>query len=141
MLTVLRVLQVPTEGGVQTGFLSIRRNYTVGLGGFTPALKAYGNAVKQPMAITEILSGAVMGVLPAPNFQGPMQFVLGEFDNLNCDGDCNGAEQPELLEKLFPHASSREVYLQPGTGHGLPFHQGANVGFQKTIDFLKQNGM
>lgn len=132
---------VPTIGGVQTGFLSIRRNYTVGLGGFTPALKEYGDSIKQPMAITEIISSAVMGVLPAPSFSGPMQFVLGEFDNLNCDGDCRGAEQPALLKELFPNATSTDVYLQPGTGHGLPFHRGANIGFQKTINWLGQNGL
>lgn len=132
---------VPTVGGVQTGFLSTMRNYTVDLGGFTLALKDYGNAIKQPMAITEILSAAVLGVLPAPSFSGPMQFVLGEYDNLNCNGDCNGAEQPELLKELFPNAASREVYLQPGTGHGLPFHLGAKTGFQKTIDWLRENGL
>ena len=132
---------VPPVGGVQTGFLSIRRNETVGLGGFTPALKAYGNAIKQPMAISEIISAAVMGVLPAPEYVGPMQFLLGEFDNLSCNGDCRGAEQPELLKELFPNATTIDVYLQPGTGHGLPFHRGANEGYQKTIEWLSQNSL
>ena len=42
---------------------------------------------------------------------------------------------------MFPASSAVDVYLQPGTGHGLPFHMGGQVGFKATFDWLAKNGL
>ena len=93
------------------------------------------------MAVTEVLSTGVYQVHPAPNFTAPLQFVSGEYDFVDCDGDCRGAWDPKLIGELYPGATHLEHYLQPGTGHGLPFHLGAKVGFEKSIKWLESAGL
>ena len=51
------------------------------------------------------------------------------------------AHDPKLVDAMFPASSDVEVYLQPGTGHGLPFHKGAQVGFKATFNWLAKNGL
>lgn len=132
---------VPTPGGLQAGFLSTFRNYTLGLGGFNHELFEYSDKIKQPMACTEIISSEVLGFSPAPNFTAPLQFVSGEYDFVGCNGDCRGAWDPKVTKDLFPGATHLDHWLQPGTGHGLPFHLGAKYGFQKSIKWLESVGL
>lgn len=132
-----------TPNAVQAGFLSDRRNHTVGLGGFEPRLKELAYETRQPNAITELLSiGAfTSSYVPAEEFTGPIQFMSGEFDYLTCGGDCRGLANQTSLDILFPKASNMDVHLQPGTGHGLALHRGANVGYKVILDWLAKNGL
>jgi hypothetical protein len=82
-----------------------------------------------------------LGFNPAPKFVAPMQFVFGEFDFLACEADCRGAFQRPLVEELYSNATDIDVYMQPGTGHGLPFHLGAKVGYQVTMKWLEKVGL
>lgn len=92
--------------------------------------------------MTELGSGIVLLYEhpAAADFKGPVQFVGGEYDFSVCLGDCRGYNQT-MVDFMFPAASNVEVYLQPGTGHGLPFHYGARTGFKATFDWLDKNGL
>ena len=131
-----------TPSAIQTSFFSSRVNKTTGIGGFDPKLLEYAFSLRQPTPGPEVGSANVL-VLPlpgAPKYTGPVQFVVGEFDFLFCLGDCRNTYNATEVRGMFPKAKDVEVYLQPGTGHGLPFHNGAQVGFQATFDWLSKNG-
>jgi len=71
-----------------------------------------------------------------------MQFFLAERDLPICDGNCTGvADAAQLKATSFPKASAVEVYVQPGTGHGLALHKNATAGYQVMLDFLGRNGL
>jgi hypothetical protein len=116
------------------------RNKTAGVGGFDPKLLEYAFANRQPSSPAELLSGAALDIVPSKGFAGPIQFMLAEFDFLVCPGDCRGVADMPTLEALYPKATDIDVYIQEGTGHGLPYHLGANVGYKATYDFLAENG-
>ncbi|KAK3711998.1 hypothetical protein LTR37_009310 [Vermiconidia calcicola] len=130
-----------TKSAVQTGFFSTRRNEAAGVGGFEPELLEYGFAVRQPIAVTQLLSSSQLNLGVADQFMGPVQFMLAEFDFLSCDGDCKGAADPDVLQALYPNAKDIDVYIQKGTGHGLTIHRGADVGYKASLDFLVKNGL
>ena len=131
-----------TPNSLQVGFFSTRANSTTGLGGFEPELLDYAWSIRQPQTVTEYGSGGVLlAENPVSMFKGPVQLVAGEYDFTVCLGDCAAAYDPKLVEAMFPASSAVDVYLQPGTGHGLPFHKGAQVGFKATFDWLAKNGL
>jgi pimeloyl-ACP methyl ester carboxylesterase len=132
-----------TPGAVQTGFFSSRVNTTTNIGGFDPDLLEYGFQTRQPSAEPEMLSGiAFYADHPtAPGFASPLQLVIGEFDFIVCRGDCRHTYNLTMLKEMFPRTSDLDVYLQPGTGHALPFHNNATLGFQASFDWLSKNGL
>lgn len=67
---------------------------------------------------------------------------MGGRDLPICDGDCYGTYDLDYVKNsTFPKASALEVYIQPGTGHGLTLHQNATAGYQVMFDFLDKNGL
>ena len=131
-----------TPSALQAGFFSARANATARLGGFEPALLAYGFAIRQPATVAEWLGGANLNLGAAPGFRGPLQIVLAEFDFPVCRGDCRTAYSLDALRKAYPNVKAPiDVYVQPGTGHGITLHRGARVGYQATIDWLDRNGL
>jgi pimeloyl-ACP methyl ester carboxylesterase len=131
-----------TKSATQTGFFSSRVNETTGIGGFEPKLLDYAFSIRQPNGAAAL--GSALALLPsvptAPQYTGPVQFMLGEFDFLICLGDCRDAYNATLVNEMYPKAKGVDVYLQPGTGHGLPFHNNAQLGFRTMFDWLHKNG-
>ena len=108
-----------TKATFQTDFFSSLRNKTAGIGGFTNQLLNYGYSVRQAIAASEWVSQTQIDSGLAPDFKGPVQFVLGEYDWLICGGYCPGTFNKKQVEALYPKATDVGFYLQPGTGHGL----------------------
>ncbi|KAK5952983.1 hypothetical protein OHC33_006104 [Knufia fluminis] len=117
-----------------------------------PKLLDYGDSIKQPGTVGENAPAGLILGLPATDFTGPqqikiltddaMQFFLAERDLPICDGNCTGvADAAQLKATSFPKASAVEVYVQPGTGHGLALHKNATAGYQVMLDFLGRNGL
>lgn len=131
-----------TKSGLNIGFFSARANTTTSMGGFEPRLLDYAFATRQPTGIVENLSLVTLYAEnpTAPEFTGPVQFVVGEFDFVVCLGDCKGTYNTTMVDEMYPKAKNVDVHLQPGTGHALPFHHGARRGFEGTFDWLESNG-
>ena len=124
-----------TRGGFQEVFFG-------GNDSFTDEALYYGDSLKQPFPIGEWVSSYTLLLnQPDGKFEGPLQFVLSEFDSHVCKGDCKGVANETALNALFPHAKDLEVHIQPNTGHGLPFHKNATAGFEVMFDFLRGNGL
>ena len=132
-----------TQSAVQAGFFSSRVNKTTGIGGFDPKLLEYAFSLRQPMTAPELGSANVLilNAMSSPQYTGPVQFMLAEFDFLICLGDCRNTYNTTQVHEAYPKAKDVDVYIQPGTGHGLPFHNGARSGFQATFDWLNKNDL
>lgn len=132
-----------TASTLQTNFFSSRVNETTNIGGFEPEVLKYAFSIRQPVTTAQLGSATVaLERHPtAPNFKGPVLFMCGEFDFLICLGDCRNSYDMAQLNAVYPQAKSVEVYLQPGTGHALPFHNDAQLGFQHTFQWLDANGL
>ncbi len=130
-----------TQSAIQANFFSSRRNHTAGIGGFTPELLQYGDSIKSPFGVAELISAGQLNLGLAPDFKGPIQWMLAEYDWLVCGGDCRGTADMDVLDTLYPAVAGKEVYIQTGTGHGLPLHRNANTGFKVSLDFLDRNGL
>ncbi|KAF3491498.1 uncharacterized protein GIQ15_01015 [Arthroderma uncinatum] len=108
---------------------------------FTKEMLDYGDAIKQPVPIGEFSSAYRIIGLPGPDFKGPIQYMLPEFDFYICAGDCKGIYDLEELKKTYPKAADIEVAIQPNTGHAFTLHNNATAGYQVTYDFLAKNGL
>lgn len=108
---------------------------------FTKEMLDYGDAIKQPVPIGEFASAYHIIGLPGPDFKGPIQYMLPEFDFYICGGDCKGLADMKELRKTYPQASEIEVAIQPNTGHAFTLHNNATAGYQVSYDFLSRNGL
>ena len=132
-----------TPSAYQTGFFSSRVNTTSHIGGFQPKMLEYAYSIRQPTAEAEMGSG-IVGYLEHPTaseYTGPVQLVVGEFDWIVCLGDCRNTYNATQVEQMFPKAKDVGVHLQPGTGHGLLFHNNASSAFKASFDWLSSNGV
>ena len=125
---------------IQTGFFSAKRDLKTGIGGFDAALLEYGSNTKQPVTVGEWLSSTSLPLGPAPLFKGPIQFNNGQYDVPNCAGDCSDFDI-NVLKQIYGNATNIDVYLQPGTGHGMTMHRNANIGYKATLDWPDKNGL
>ena len=126
---------------LQSGFFSTRENKATGVGGFTPEALQYAFSVRQPSAVSDWTTPALLKIYPALDFAGPVQFVNAEFDYVVCGGDCKATYDEDMIKMLYPKASVVDFYLQEGSGHGLTLHKGANVGYKVSLDWLAKNGL
>jgi pimeloyl-ACP methyl ester carboxylesterase len=126
---------------LQSGFFSTRENKTTGVGGFTPEALEYGFSVRQPSAVSDWTTPALLKIYPALEFAGPVQFVNAEFDYVVCGGDCKGTYDEDMIKMLYPKAMDVDFYVQEGTGHGLTLHKRADVGYKVSLDWLAKNGL
>lgn len=124
------------KSGIQTIFFAGDTKTT-----FTKEMLDYGDAIKQPVPIGEFASAYHIIGLPGPNFKGPIQYMLPEFDFYICGGDCKGIADMKELRKTYPNAADIEVAIQPNTGHAFTLHNNATAGYQLTYDFLAKNGL
>ena len=115
-------------------------------GSYDIGLATMGEQTKQPVTAGELLT---IGSAPMmSSFAGPVFVMTGEHDVPFCGGNCYGmvpnitaANIPAGVQKAFPQASAFEVYIQPGTGHGLTFSYNATAGYQVIQDFLTKHGL
>lgn len=82
-----------------------------------------------------------MNLGAALQFDGPLQFVVAEFDYVVCRGDCNLPFDLATFRSVYPKATDIDIYTQNGTGHGLTMHRKANLGYRATLDWLDRNGL
>ncbi|KAK4948848.1 hypothetical protein LTR10_012221 [Elasticomyces elasticus] len=109
--------------------------------GFSDALLAYGEYIKQPLTTGEWLSiRGLLNIVPALEFKGPLQFFLAERDFLVCASDCKSDYDPTVLAALYPQVKSPDTYIQPGAGHGLTFQKNATAGYAVMMDWLNSQG-
>lgn len=130
-----------TASAVQTIFFWDKPSESGDVGGFEPALLRYGNSIKQPVTIGELITVSTLNLGVAPEFKGPLQYMEPEHDFAICGGDCKNTYSLDTLKLLYPQATDVNVYLQPDTGHGLTFHRNARSGYQVTLDWLDKNGL
>jgi pimeloyl-ACP methyl ester carboxylesterase len=133
-----------SRSAIQTGFFSSRVNETTGTGGFDPKFLEYAYSLRQPTTAPELGSASVLlakAVSSPQQFTGPVQFLLAEFDFLVCLGDCRNTYNTTQVHEMYPKAKGVDIHIQPGTGHGLPFHNNAQLGFKATFDWLEENGL
>ncbi|PGH13488.1 hypothetical protein AJ79_03618 [Helicocarpus griseus UAMH5409] len=125
------------KSGIQTIFFAGDPNTA-----FTKEMLDYGDKIKQPVPIGEFASAYHIIGLTGPDFAGPIQYMLPEFDFYICYGDCKGIYDIEHLEKTYPKAAGKiEVAIQPNTGHAFTLHNNATAGYQVTFDFLAKHGL
>ena len=129
-----------TLGSFQTVFFSTQADATTGIGGFDKEVLEYAFSIRQTITTSEFLPPPV-NLGAAPHFEGPLQFMLAEFDYPVCRGDCNIPFDPATFRKLYPKAKDIDIYTQQGNGHALTMHRKANSGYRATLDWLDKNGL
>ncbi|TEY48375.1 hypothetical protein BOTCAL_0294g00030 [Botryotinia calthae] len=89
---------------------------------------------------------AIMGSATAPlvnlnakAFKSPVLVMNGEYDYINCGGNCQGILGPSAKE-AFPNSKGLQTHVQPGAAHSLNLAYNATSGYQVIVDFLKKNG-
>ncbi|KAK3635226.1 hypothetical protein LTR56_014835 [Elasticomyces elasticus] len=128
-----------TVDQIQLGFY--HRDNISDLSGFSDALLAYGEYIKQPLTTGEWLSiRGLLNIVPALEFKGPLQFFLAERDFLVCGSDCKSDYDPAVLAALYPRVKSLDTYIQPDAGHGLTFQKNATAGYAVMMNWLDSQG-
>ena len=125
-----------TPSSFQSMFFSTHTNEITGIGGFDPEVLDYAFSTRRTITASEFLTPTV-NLGPATAFEGPLQFVLAEFDFPVCRGDCRldfGG-----VREMYPNAKDVDIYTQPGNGHALTMHRGAKLGYKATLDWLDKN--
>lgn len=131
--------------GVQNVFFGGRYNKTdQAASSFTDEFFNYGVATSQPIPAGEWISQGSNGVhlsASSVDLTAPVQYFVSEFDFLACAGNCVGSFNETTVHAAFPNAKDFQIYIQPNTGHGQPFHNNATAGYRIQLDFLKRNGL
>ena len=97
---------------------------------------------RQTTIFGELLTfGSTVG--PRPNFTGPVDVVLGQYDYIFCTGNCSYPtnQAQTFVNALFPASLKKGTYLQPDSGHLVAQHYTANQGFAHSLNFLKSSGL
>lgn len=109
---------------------------------FDPDLLALCEQTKGTISVGEFLTTSTLqGV--ATNFTGPLYVVDGEHDLPNCYANCYEPQNwaASLKPSLFPNAkNSSDWYIQPGAGHFINYHYGAETSWQNVQAFIKKHG-
>ncbi|KAF8861502.1 alpha/beta-hydrolase [Acephala macrosclerotiorum] len=77
----------------------------------------WAEAHKQPFSLMEVISLSITDV-HSPKFTGPVLVMSGEFDLIFCNGNCKSILEP-YAKPYFNASKDLEVYVQPGSGHGI----------------------
>ncbi|KAI1140524.1 hypothetical protein F5Y05DRAFT_424381 [Hypoxylon sp. FL0543] len=106
-----------------------------------PELLNFTEEIKQPEAVALYASGGQAYVQRGPAYKGPVQLIAGEFDYVNCKGDCKGTYTEESIKNsTYPTASDVTVYLQPDTAHALTVAKNASALFEVMFSYLDKHG-
>jgi pimeloyl-ACP methyl ester carboxylesterase len=116
------------------------------LGGYyDPALLYASEETKQVVTVGEFLT---VGSFPFTNqFSGPVMVFTGSNDQAFCGGLCqpHNSSLPSIpagVVDAFPNVSPSNftTYIQPNTGHGIPFHYNATAGYKVIQKFFANKG-
>lgn len=108
-------------------------------GAYDRAAVAFAESIKQPFAISELVSlSSAFLRNDAPNFKGPTLVISGEYDFPICGGYCPGVLD-EPLRTYFRGSSNFQSYIQPKAGHGTNFATNATGFYGVIFDFLLRN--
>ena len=129
-----------TRDGFQTVFFSTQTDAATGTGGFDTDVLDYAFSIRQTITTSEFLPPTI-NLGAAPDFTGPLQFMLAEFDYPVCRGDCRIPFDLGFFRGLYPNATDIDIYTQKGNGHALTLHRKANTGYKATLDWLDRNGL
>lgn len=112
---------------------------------FDPQILQVAYMTGQPVTPGELLTlaGRTGEVNP---FAKPVLIVTGEHDTPYCGGDCYATGNPDLASipaasaQFFPNAAPFDVFIVPGTGHGLNFEYSHPTTYSTILSFLSGNG-
>jgi pimeloyl-ACP methyl ester carboxylesterase len=125
---------------IQSGFF--HRYNVADPAGFTDEALNYAESIKSPVTVAEWVSlKGALPIGPSSSFRGPVEFFVGEHDALICSGECYNNYDLTMLKDFYPHATARDVYVQPGSGHGLTLHKNDTAGYGAMFDWLTLNGL
>ena len=125
---------------IQSGFF--HRDNVTDPAGFTDEALEYAESIKSPVTVAEWVSlRGALPIGPSSTFSGPLKFFIGEHDALICSGECYNNYDLAMLEDFYPLATARDVYVQPGSGHGLTLHKNATAGYDAMLGWLASNGL
>jgi pimeloyl-ACP methyl ester carboxylesterase len=99
----------------------------------------YAQSIAQPFAIFEFLSTAAYS-LNAPDYEGPILVMAGQYDIPACLGDCTDTYKAQNLTAIFPKSRLIETYILPGSGHGVNFALNVGDYYNETFEFLTKAG-
>ncbi|KAF2663170.1 alpha/beta-hydrolase [Microthyrium microscopicum] len=99
----------------------------------------YAQSIAQPFALLEFLSTAAYS-LKAPEYEGSLFMMAGEFDIPACLGDCVNTFRTQNLTEMFPKSRLIDTYILPGAGHGVNFASNVGEYYGETWGFLKKAG-
>lgn len=97
---------------------------------------------RQTTVFGELLTfGSV--IAPQPEFIGPVDVVLGQYDYIFCTGNCSYPvnQAQTFVNALFPASLRKGTYLQPDSGHLIAQHYTARQGFAHSLNFLRASGL
>ncbi|KAF7902578.1 hypothetical protein EAF00_002481 [Botryotinia globosa] len=100
---------------------------------------SYSTEHRYPQAIMESATAPLID-LNAKAFKSPVLVMAGEYDYINCGGNCQGILRPSARE-AFPNSKGFQSHVQPGAAHSLNLAYNATGGYQVIVDFLKKNGL
>ncbi|KAK9492587.1 catalytic protein [Lipomyces doorenjongii] len=106
------------------------------------AVFALDEATKQTLTIGEAFT-ITSPIMPAKDFTGPVDVVLGQYDMSFCQANCYAPGDQSLMVQpaLYPAASNgSQAYIVPGVGHAINLHFEANSAFVHIQNFIKTNG-
>jgi hypothetical protein len=98
----------------------------------------YAQSILAPLSVAELTSLGFLD-LHAPNYKGKVLVTTGEFDLLECGGECYSTFEIGKQEEIWKGASKLETYVHPGAGHGVNFNKNAKAFFDKIFDFIERN--
>jgi pimeloyl-ACP methyl ester carboxylesterase len=125
---------------IQSGFF--HRYNATDPAGFTDKALNYAESIKSPVTVAEWVSlKGALPIGPSSTFRGPLEFFVGEHDALICSGECYDNYDLAMLKEFYPNAAARDVYVQPGSGHGLTLHKNATAGYGAMFDWLVANDL
>lgn len=81
--------------------------------------------------------------MPQPNFTGPVDIVLGQYDYIFCTANCSYPtdQAQKFVNAFFPASLKKGTFLQPNSGHLVTQHYTASQGFAHSLGFLKNSGL
>ena len=101
------------------------------------AIAHFGEATKQPFSLFEVLT---VGPTKAPDYNGSVLVISGEFDLPTCAGYCPGALDADGFKDIFPNVKALETYVQPKAGHVTNFAKNATGFYEEIFAFLERQG-
>ncbi|ETN37478.1 uncharacterized protein HMPREF1541_07100 [Cyphellophora europaea CBS 101466] len=103
---------------------------------FEAAALTEAEATKHPLALNEFLSQGLIGA-QAPEFEGPVLFLVGERDQIACGYNCTGLIGPGSPAAMtFNATRSFEWQIHPEVGHALNLHKNATAAYDIISEWI-----